>query len=109
MILLSSTLMTPILAVTRLYIANLVSTAILVYTIIIFIAVLLSWLPRMPQNPIAAGLVRFVRDATEPYLRIFRRVIPPISLGGGGLDLSPLAGLLVLYILQQVIPPLIAG
>lgn len=97
------------LAVTRVDIADYVSNLIFVYTIIIFAAVLLSWLPQMPQNPIFAGLVRFVRDVTDPYLRIFRRVIPPISLGGGGLDLSPLAGLIVLYILQQVIPPLISG
>lgn len=98
-----------VVASTRVEIANFVDAFFLVYTILIFIAILLSWLQQMPDNPVFAGLVRFVRDVTEPYLRIFRRVIPPISIGGGAMDLSPIAGLIVLYIAQRIIPPLIAG
>lgn len=98
-----------VLAITRVDIADYVSNLIFVYTIIVFISVLLTWLPQMPENPVFAGLVRFVRDVTDPYLRIFRRVIPPISIGGGAMDLSPIAGLILLYVAQRVIPPLIAG
>lgn len=97
------------LAITRVDIADYVSTLILVYTILIFISILLSWIPRMPDNAVLAGIVRFIRDVTEPYLRIFRRIIPPIKAGGGAIDLSPIVGLLVLWLIQRFIPALIAG
>jgi uncharacterized protein YggT (Ycf19 family) len=39
----------------------------------------------------------------EPYLGLFRRFVPPIMVGAGGLDLSPLIGLIVLQILAGVV------
>ncbi len=48
-----------------------------------------------PYNPI----VRFLYRATEPVLAPFRRLLPPYRTGG--IDLSPLWVLLIIYILQE--------
>lgn len=58
--------------------------------------VLLSWLPNLPPNPI----VQFVYDITEPILRPLRRILPPL---GGMIDLSPMAAMLLLWVLQQIV------
>lgn len=90
-------------AIGREEIAGYVSALFLVYIALIFIRIVLSWIPRMPYNSILRGTVEFVGETTDPYLRIFRRVLPPIGAGGMGLDLSPMIGLIVLYILRAVI------
>jgi len=66
-----------------------------VLNLLIFIRVLLSWFPIDTSNP----LVRILFDVTEPVLAPFRRVIPRIGM----LDLSPLAALLVLQFLAQIV------
>ena len=38
---------------------------------------------------------------TDPYLRLFRRIIPPLGGGGFALDLSPIIAIIVLIIAQQ--------
>ena len=88
-------------------IADYVSALFLVYIILIFIRILLSWIPRMPYNRILNAIVTFVHDVTDPYLRLFRRILPPVGGGGFALDLSPIIGLIVLYIAQAVIVGLI--
>lgn len=98
-----------VVAITRSDIAEYVSTLILVYTILVFAEILLSWLPSPPASPVLSGLTRFVHDVTEPYLGVFRRVIPPFRVGAGLMDLSPIAGLVVLWLVQQFVPSLIAG
>jgi YggT family protein len=40
---------------------------------------------------------------TDPYLRLFRRVIPPLGGGGFALDLSPIIAIIVLIIAQSLI------
>ncbi len=96
-------------ALTRDDIADYVSALFLVYIILIFIRILLSWIPRMPYNRILNAFVTFVHDVTDPYLRLFRRVLPPVGGGGFALDLSPIVGLIVLYIAQALIVGLIRG
>lgn len=67
-----------------------------VYTILIFAYVISTWF-RGPysHNPI----LRFLRDVCEPYLRLFRRVVPPL----GPVDLSPIVAVAALYALQWVV------
>ncbi len=65
------------------------------YTIIIIIRVLLSWIRHNPYNP----LIRFVYQITEPPLRWIRRYVPTL----GGLDLSPLILILVVYIMERIL------
>ena len=40
---------------------------------------------------------------TDPYLRLFRRIIPPVGGGGFALDLSPIVATIVLFIAQAII------
>ena len=68
------------------------------YETVLFVYVILSWFAGG-----SAGFLRQIYDALavicEPYLALFRRFLPPIMVGSGGLDLSPLVGLFVLQII----------
>ena len=97
------------LAITRDDIANYVGALFLVYIILIFIRVLLSWIPRMPYNPALRAIVDFVHQTTDPYLNLFRRFLPPIGGGGMAFDISPIIAIIVLLILQGVVVGLIEG
>jgi YggT family protein len=69
-----------------------------VYILLIFIYVLSSWI-RMPYSPWLRRIQDFLRDVCEPYLRIFRRVLPSF----GPLDLSPVVAVIFLIILMRLI------
>ena len=101
--------MSPLLAITRDDVANYVSAVFLVYFILIFIRILLSWIPRMPYYPWLRTTVDFVHQVVDPYLNVFRRLIPPLGVGGMGLDLSPILAIIVLSIVWRVVVALIAG
>jgi YggT family protein len=93
-------------AIGREEIADYVDALFLVYLVLIFIRVLLSWVPRLPYNRYLRSAVRFVEETTNPYLNLFRRVIPPI---GGRLDISPILAILVLYVVQGLVSSAIRG
>lgn len=97
------------LAITRDDVAEYVGALFLVYIILILIRVLMSWIPRMPYNPTLRAVLDFITETTDPYLNLFRRIIPPIGGGGFGLDLSPMIGIIVLVILRGLVVALIAG
>ena len=97
------------LALARGDVADYVGALFLVYIILILIRVLMSWIPRMPYNPALRAVLDFVVETTDPYLNLFRRIIPPIGGGGFGLDLSPMIGIIVLYVLRGLAVALIAG
>ncbi len=98
-----------LLAIARGDVADYVGALFLVYIILILIRVLMSWIPRMPYNPTLRAVLDFISETTDPYLNLFRRIIPPIGGGGFGLDLSPMIGIIVLYILRGIVVALIAG
>jgi YggT family protein len=98
-----------LLALTRGDVADYVGALFLVYIILILIRVLMSWIPRMPYNPALRSVLDFIVETTDPYLNLFRRIIPPIGGGGFGLDLSPMIGIIVLYIVRGLVVALIAG
>jgi YggT family protein len=97
------------LAVSREDVADYVSALFLVYIILILLRVLISWIPRMPYSPALRAVLDFITDTTDPYLNLFRRIIPPIGGGGFGLDLSPMIGVIVLFVLRGLVVALIAG
>jgi YggT family protein len=97
------------LALTRDDVADYVAALFLVYIILILIRVLISWVPRMPYNPTLRTVLDFVTETTDPYLNLFRRIIPPLGGGGFGLDLSPMIGIVVLFVLRELVVGLIAG
>jgi YggT family protein len=97
------------LAVTRDDVADYVNTLTLVYIVLIFVRIIMSWIPRIPYNRWLAGFLKFVGDVTDPYLNLFRRILPPVRLGPGALDLSPIVATLVLILLSAVVTGLIRG
>lgn len=90
-------------------IADFVNALFLVYIVLILVRILLSWIPRMPYNPTLRAVVDFVHEVTDPYLNIFRRILPPVGGGGFALDLSPIIALFVLYILRALVVGTIEG
>ena len=69
-----------------------------VYTLVIFVYILTSWV-RLPYSPWIARLQRFLHDASEPYLRLFRRILPSM----GPVDLSPIIAVIVLGVFARVL------
>jgi len=69
-----------------------------VYTLVIFVYILSSWV-RMPWSPWLSRIQRFLYDVSEPYLRLFRRVLPAT----GGIDLSPMLGLIALGVIDRLL------
>jgi uncharacterized protein YggT (Ycf19 family) len=75
-----------------------VNVFVSVYSLVILLYIIASWL-RLPYSPWLNRIQRFLYDVSEPYLRLFRRVLPST----GPLDLSPIIGIIVLVILGQVV------
>ena len=98
-----------LLALTRGDVADYVETLALVYLVLIFVRILMSWIPRMPYNRWLNMVLTFVTDVTDPYLNLFRRFIPPLRVGPGALDLSPILGTFVLLIVGGIVAGLIRG
>ena len=74
----------------------------LVYLLCIFAYILTSWIP-LPYNVWLNRAQRFLYDVVDPYLRLFRRFIPQLNLGGLGLDLSPIVAIITLTIVYRLI------
>jgi YggT family protein len=94
-------------AITRTDVADYLNTLVLVYLVLIFIRILTSWIPRMPYNRYLAAFLKFVSDVTDPYLNLFRRILPPVRMGPGALDLSPIVATFVLIIVSSIVVGLI--
>ena len=69
--------------------------AVSVYLFVLFVRVLVSRFPNMAGNPVIGG----VASITDPYLNIFRGVIPPI----GGIDLSAILAFITLNLLESLL------
>jgi YggT family protein len=76
---------------------NFVQVFVWVYVLLIFAYVLMSWI-RLPYSIWMSRIQRFLYDVCEPYLRLFRRILPPL----GPLDLSPMVAVIVLFIAGRV-------
>jgi YggT family protein len=98
-----------VLALARDDVANYVSALFIVYIVLIFLNVLSSWIPRMPYSPALRAVLDFITETTNPYLNFFRRFLPPLGGGGIAIDLSPIVGVIVLFVLQAIVVGLIAG
>ena len=80
---------------------TLIDTFLWVYILLLFVYVLTSWV-RLPYTVWVRRITEFLRDVCEPYLRLFRRVLPPF----GALDLSPVVAMLALIALMRVVDAL---
>jgi YggT family protein len=92
-----------ILASTRTQIADYLSTVIYVYTLLIILFIVIQLLfaagLRPPYSRTLDRVLSFLRDVVEPYLRIFRRLIPSF----GGFDFSPILAIFTLAIFNGII------
>lgn len=79
---------------------QIVDKLFLVYLIMLFVRILGSWVPELQQSK----FMLFVAFYTDPYLNIFRRLIPPLGM----IDLSPIVAFLCLNILEQIVKSLIS-
>jgi YggT family protein len=94
-------------AIGRNDVADFVEALFFVYLVLIFIRVLMSWIPRMPYNRYLRAAVGFVEEVTDPYLNVFRRFVPTLGGGGFALDLSPILAIILLLIAQNLVVDLI--
>jgi YggT family protein len=96
-------------AITRSDIANYVGWVFYVYIIIIFVYIALNWLfaagVHPPYSRWSDAVLTFLRDTSEPYLRIFRRLIPTVGM----FDFSPMIAIILLYFLRTIIVNAISG
>jgi YggT family protein len=60
---------------------------------------------RVPYSRLSDAVMNFLRDVCEPYLRLFRRLIPVV----GGFDFTPMIALIVLYFVRTIVVNAIAG
>ena len=96
-------------AITRGDVANYVDALFSVYILLIFLYILLNLLfsfgLRVPYSRWSDAVLGFLRDVCEPYLRIFRRFIPPIGM----FDLSPMIAIIVLWFVRMLVVNAISG
>lgn len=71
----------------------------LVFFLLILVRILLSWVPTAPVSGWARSIYDFFHQTTDWYLNLFRRIIPPIGM----FDISPIAAIIVLFIVQSVV------
>jgi YggT family protein len=73
-----------------------------IYLVILFARIILSWFPISPTSAFHP-IVRALGVVTDPVLVPLRRVLPPMTVGGMGLDLSPLIVIVVIEILLNIL------
>src|SRR6266540_2919477 len=79
-----------------------VAVFIYVYILLIFVYVLMSWF-RLPYSLWLNRIQKFLYDVCEPYLRLFRRILPSL----GPIDLSPMIGVIVLFAVDRIVSRLL--
>ena len=77
---------------------------IYLYIFLILAYVITSWI-RLPYSPWLNRIQRFLYDVCDPYLRLFRRILPPL----GPLDLSPMVAVLALVLIEQLVVETLLG
>jgi uncharacterized protein YggT (Ycf19 family) len=96
-------------ALSRSNVADYVSALFIVYIILIFCNILISYVPRMPYRPWLRSVLDFITESTDPYLNFFRGFLKPIGGGGMAFDLSPMIGLIVLFVAEAIVVGIVRG
>lgn len=73
-----------------------VANFVQIYLVLIIIRILLSWFQTADW---AANIISFLAPVTDPYLNIFRSIIPPL----GGLDISPILAIFLLQLIPDIL------
>ena len=85
------------------FILKLLTALVNIYTILIFVRCLFTWLPT--NTGVLYSINNVLGKICDPYLNLFRRFIPPI---GGTIDISPIIALLVLQFAMNIIYRIVA-
>ena len=101
--------MTVLAAIGRADIADYVYNLVLVYVVLIFVQVIVSFIPRIPYNRFLSAFLGFVSEVVNPYLRLWRKILPMVRLGPAALDLSPMIGTFALLIVGGIVAGIIRG
>ena len=92
-----------LLATARTQIAEYLSTLIYVYTLLIIMYIVIQLLfsagVRPPYSRTVDRVLGFLRDICEPFLRLFRRLLPSF----GGFDFSPILAIITLQIINTIV------
>ena len=84
-----------------------ISAAFRIYSLLILIRVLLSWVNPDPYRSLVSHpLMRLLNRVTDPLLRPLRRIVPPI---GGTVDISPIVALILLEIARRLLLSLLSS
>ena len=70
-----------------------------VYMILLFARIIGSWIPELQQYQ----AMEFVKFCTDPYLNVFRRIIPPLGM----IDISPIIAFLCLGLIESLVKGLV--
>ncbi|HXZ83133.1 MAG TPA: YggT family protein [Acidimicrobiales bacterium] len=68
------------------------------FIVVLFVRILLTWFPTNPWSPVGR-FERALGRVTDPILAPFRRLVPPLRVGGGAIDVSPIVLFVVLVVL----------
>jgi len=81
---------------------NLLCQLLQLYVLVVIARIILSWFPVSPGGGLAT-VFSLLYAVTEPVLGPLRRLIPPLMLGGAGIDLSPIILFFGIQILQSAL------
>jgi YggT family protein len=98
-----------VLATAREDVAGYIQTLVIVYVILIFIRVIMSYITRIPYNVYLDKVLTFIRDVVDPYLNLWRRILPMAKIGPAAIDLSPMVGTIVLIVVGNIVASIIHG
>lgn len=80
----------------KMYLAEVVHLFFLCYTVLLFARIVSSWFPGAQRHK----LIHFISFYTDPFLNVFRRILPPL---GGVLDISPILAFFTLRVLEMIL------
>jgi len=76
-------------------IANTIKILFQIYTLMLFARIISSWIPELRESKV----MQFISFYTDPYLNLFRKIIPPL----GGIDFSPILAFIALSFIEKII------
>lgn len=82
-------------------IINIIDTIFFVYLIMLFVRILASWFPEFANSTV----MRFISFYTDPYLNLFRKIIPPIGM----FDFSPIIAFFALQLIEALVKTLVTA
>jgi YggT family protein len=92
------------LAISKYDVGTYINALFVVYTIMVLLNILISFVPRMPYYPWLRAVLDFITESTDPFLNIFRGLLRPLGGSVGmAFDFSPIVALIVLTIADRIV------